>query len=130
VPDRFTLSVSGREGLERTFRGVSEESKREIEVANLEGAGRIYRAARDYTPVRTYFMRNHLRMRLTRFTYEIGWDANDFFSEGFAFYPEYVEYGTRFMDGQFPLTRAYDENQSAYVDGIRRSQQRALRAAA
>lgn len=116
--DRFELGVQGVEGLAANFHKADAILQQEMSEAIERGAERIFVAAYAYTPVRTRFMQNHLRAELTELTWSIGWDASDFYEAGLAFYPEFVELGTRFMEGQFPLTRAYDENEQALIDDV------------
>lgn len=116
--DRFELSVRGVEGLVANFHKADEVLQRDMSKAIERGAKRIYQAAYENTPKDTHFMANHLRIELTQFTWEIGWLATDFFDEGLAFYPVFVEEGTRFMEGRFPLSRAYDSHEQEIIDDV------------
>lgn len=114
----FELGVSGREAMVANFHKADEIAQNEFMAANEEGARGILRLAERYCPVDTGRMLRLLGMDLTNFTWSVGWDVMDFINEGQPFYPEFVEYGTVKMEGQFVLTRAYEEGYPVAVDGV------------
>lgn len=114
----FELGVSGREAMVANFHKADEIAQVDFLEANEQGARYILGLAERYTPVDTGRMLRLLGMSLTDFTWSVGWDATDFINEGQEFYPEFVEYGTRHMEGQYPLTRAYEEGYPVVVDMV------------
>lgn len=114
----FELGVSGREAMVANFHKADEIAQVEFLEANEQGARYILGLAERYTPVDTGRMLRLLGMSLTDFTWSVGWDVMDFVEEGQDFYPEFVEFGTRHMEGQFPLTRAYEEGYPVVVDMV------------
>lgn len=81
-----------------------------------------------YTPVDTGFMQAHVRLMFSNdgTVFEVGWLADDFFSEGLAFYPWFVEYGTAYMAAQLPLTSAYGELAPLYEAEVGAAVSRAI----
>lgn len=116
--DHFELGVKGLEGLVANFYAADIDCQLALETATRRAGDEIFGLAYMFCPVDTGFMQEHLKLLLTRFTFEIGWDATDFFDAGHPFYPEWVEFGTRFMPGQYVLTRAYDEGYPKYVADV------------
>jgi HK97 gp10 family phage protein len=72
-------------------------------------------------PVDTWFMHDHVHTTYSRkgMTFETGWREEDFTAAGLAFYPIYVEFGTRFMAPQPSLYPAYKEVQKMYLEDLR-----------
>lgn len=114
----FELGVSGMEALVANFHKADEIAQVAFMDANEKGARYILGLAERYCPVDTGRMLRLLGMSLTDFTWSVGWDVMDFVNEGQPFYPEFVEFGTIHMEGQFPLTRAYNEGYPAVVDMV------------
>lgn len=100
------------------FHVADQIAQTDFEAANEQGARYILGLAERYTPVDTGRMLRLLGMSLTDFTWSVGWDVMDFVNEGQPFYPEFVEFGTINMEGQFPLTRAYEEGFPVVVEGV------------
>lgn len=114
----FELMVSGQEALVANFHAADQIAQEEFMAANEEGARYILGIAERNTPVDTGRMLRLLGMSLTNFTWSVGWDVMDFVDEGQDFYPEFVEYGTRHMEGQYPLTRAYEEGYPVVIENV------------
>lgn len=114
----FELGVSGREAMVANFHAADEIAQVAFKEANDKGARYILGLAERYCPVDTGRMLRLLGMDVTDFTWSVGWSVEDFINEGQDFYPEYVEFGTRFMAGQFPLTRAYQEGYPVVIDMV------------
>lgn len=106
------------EALVANFYSMDTECQRVLEEANARGAERVFELAKVYCPVDTGFMRDHLRIDGTKFTWSVGWDADDFFGNGFDFYAEYVEYGTIKMAARLPLTHAYEDVYPLLIDEV------------
>jgi HK97 gp10 family phage protein len=118
VAKTFELGVEGREAMVANFHKADKIAQEALQDATKNGARKILNLAERYTPVDTGRMLRLLGMSLTDFTWSVGWDATDFFDEGQDFYPEFVEFGTRFMEGRFPLTRAYREGYPELVEDV------------
>jgi HK97 gp10 family phage protein len=114
----FELGVSGREAMVANFHAADQIAQVAFKEANEEGARYILKLAERYCPVDTGRMLRLLGMDVTDFTWSVGWDAQDFIDEGQSFYPEFVEFGTRYMEGQYPLTRAYEEGYPVVVEQV------------
>jgi hypothetical protein len=121
MASEFELGVSGREAMVANFHAADQIAQEEFMAANEDGARYILALAERYTPVDTGRMLRLLGMSLTNFTWSVGWDVMDFINEGQPFYPEFVEYGTVHMEGQFPLTRAYNEGYPVVVENVRKA---------
>lgn len=117
----FELGVTGREAMVANFHKADEIAQKDFRIANEEGTRYLLRLAERYCPVDTGRMLRLLGMDVTDFTWSVGWDVMDFVNEGQPFYPEFVEYGTVNMEGQFVLTRAYEEGYPVIVDGVRKA---------
>jgi hypothetical protein len=73
------------------------------------------------SPVRTGFMRDHVTLRFGKqgYSWECGWLESDFTGAGFALYPFFLEYGTRYMAPQPTLGPVYAEIAPAYTAALR-----------
>lgn len=77
-----------------------------------------------------FAMRDHIRLRFGElgFSFEVGWEEDDFMAAGLDFYPIYVVFGTQFMAAQDPLFPAHQEAKPRFIGditaAIRRSAQR------
>lgn len=68
----------------------------------------------------TGFMREHLRVLYGAegYSFEVGWYEEDFVAAGLAFYPIYVEFGTRFMAAQPALYPAYRDTKEWFLPAL------------
>lgn len=114
----FELGIRNLSGLVANFRAVDETLQADIRALVLETAIET----RDLTEIlaakRTGFMAEHLLFWLTNsgLGFEVGWDATDFLDAGYAFYPFFVEFGTRYMAAQPALGPAWDSMQPQFVE--------------
>jgi HK97 gp10 family phage protein len=71
-------------------------------------------------PVDTGFMREHIRVLYGKqgLSFEVGWFEADFVAAGLAFYPIYVEFGTRFMAAQPSLYPAYRDTKEWFLPAL------------
>lgn len=116
---KMELSFKGAEALEANFRNLDRRADRALDATVRRFAKKLYDTTYKRTPVDTKFMQDHLRLIQTRRTFEVGWDASDFFDALKVFYPEFVEFGTRYMAGRFPLTSSVADVMPEYYAEIR-----------
>lgn len=103
-----------------TIANIKATEKRVIEAvkATAEKHGlRTLAKVQALCPVDTAFMVDHTRLVFTPqgFGFEVGWLAEDFTSEGLAFYPVFVIAGTSKMAAQDCLTPAFAEIRPEYT---------------
>lgn len=106
---KFELSVVNAQAIVTNLYGADRILKREARRIVNDLADYVYDETRRTCAYDTGFMHDHLRKVVSRagLTFEVGWDASDFISEGKAFYPFFVEYGTVNMPAQPALEPAY-----------------------
>jgi len=107
---QLELSVRNESALAANFFALDAEIQVAFQLASTSAADLIRQVVQATCAVDTGFMRDHVRvwMSPTGLVWEVGWDAGDFFNAGLAFYPFFVEYGTRFMAAQPSLEPAYN----------------------
>lgn len=117
---RFELSVRGLSGLVANLYAADPLVQSRVRTVNTRFGAAIRQRVADTCAYDTGFMSEHARDTYTPsgLTFEVGWDASDFFDAGKAFYPEYVEFGTVAMAAQPSLLPAFDEYSSAYEQAI------------
>ena len=75
------------------------------------------------SPVDTGFMREHVKGESSEsgqvFSFETGWHAEDFRTEGLPFYPPFQEFGTVNMSPQPSLTPAWLELRPSFIQDAR-----------
>lgn len=98
----FELGVRNSAALASNFFQVDRELTSALRGAVNRGSALLVEVVKALVPVDTGFMqRNVKRWRSpSGLVYEVGWKAEDFINAGHAFYPVFVEYGTRFMPAQ------------------------------
>lgn len=107
---KLELSVRNESGLVANFFALDAEIQVAMRFAAASAADLVQQVVQATCAVDTGFMRDHVRIwrSPTGLAWEVGWDAGDFFEAGLAFYPFFVEYGTRFMAAQPSLEPAYN----------------------
>lgn len=118
----FELGVREAAGLVANFHAADKRVQWAVRDLVRETALEVQELTRFLCPVRTGFMRDHVRHWISDkgFAFEVGWDAQDFFDAGLAFYPYFVEYGTRKMAAQPSLTPAYEHAQEHFWQDLGR----------
>lgn len=127
---KMELSLSDRSGKVANFYAFSDECVAAIRNAAMECALETQTIAFDLCPVDTGFMREHIDVIMSDGdrTFEIGWQAQDFFDAGLEFYPMFVVLGTRYMAPRDPLTPAYAMTKGLYEERITAAIRAALEA--
>lgn len=105
------LSFKNALGLVANLYAFDQDCQDAMRAAVQEAAEFCHEYAYEICPKDTHFMAEHIQVLMSPggLVFEVGWLASDFESEGLAFYPLYVEFGTRFMDAQPTLYPAYQE---------------------
>lgn len=116
----FELGVRALQGLAANFHKADQEAQREIKAAVRQSAEDTLALAIMLCPKRTGFMSENIKVRYTasELAFEVGWEAADFYEAGFAFYPFFVEFGTRFMSAQPSLGPAWEHERSAFEQNV------------
>lgn len=106
---QLELAVRDTSGVAANFHAADGEITRDMQGVIDRGADLIVAVTRQLVPVRTGFMREHVTKRKSAggLAFEVGWSATDFINAGLAFYPVFVEFGTRNMAARPSLGRAY-----------------------
>lgn len=104
------LAVRDLSGLVANFYAAEAAVLEAFKQAARNAAELIQQVVQSICAVDTGFMREHVRAWFTQsgLGFEVGWDASDFLGAGLAFYPFFVEFGTRYMAAQPALMPAYD----------------------
>ena len=112
------LSHKNITGQLRNFHKTNKELDRALVNVLKRHAKAVKNTAKAYTPVRTGYMKDHVRIAWSPGgnTFEVGWDAADFQGIGYdgkplRWYPPYVELGTEYMLGRGILIRAFEEHE-------------------
>lgn len=129
------LKVSNYAGLIARLEQGGKAARAEILKAVGESASRMYQRTYDLAPKKTFFMVEHLRTDFSKggFTFETGWVATDFLGttdekgNSRAFYPPFVELGTRHMRAQPSLSIAFREEEPRFKAAISRALDKAYR---
>lgn len=106
----FELSFRNQAAVIANVMRFEDNALAEIRALVVEYGEKARALTQSFAPVRTGWMRDHVRTRYgpLGYSWETGWDANDFIGQGLSFYPWFVEFGTRFMGAQPSLTPAYN----------------------
>lgn len=106
----FELGVRNLQGLVANFYATERDIVEAMQQAAQRAADLVQQVTQATCAVDTGFMREHVRTwhSATGLVWEVGWDAADFFAAGEAFYPWFVELGTRYMAAQPALLPAYE----------------------
>lgn len=117
---KFELSVQGLPGLVANLYAADPLIQRRVSNVNHRFGAAIRQRVQATCARDTGFMADHVQdiYAPSGLSFEVGWDASDFFEAGKAFYPEFVEFGTVKMEAQPSLLPAYDEYSSSYEEAI------------
>lgn len=107
---QMELSVRGSQALVANFYATEVDIVEAMRESAQRAAELLVQVVQQICAVDTGFMRDHVRTWFspTGLVFEGGWDAADFFGAGLAFYPWFVEFGTRHMAAQPALLPAWD----------------------
>jgi HK97 gp10 family phage protein len=132
----ISVTILGMEGLEARLARGGKKARAAILAVVGESASRMHQRTHDLCPKDTFYMSEHIRTDFSKggFVFETGWDAKDFLGHKNpvtkqiirAFYPFYVEFGTRTMSAQPSLSIAYREEAPKYKAALERALRRAL----
>lgn len=125
---QFELGVRGEQALVANFHGTEAAIVDGFRASAQTAAELVVAVTRQLCAYDTGFMRDHVRIWYSRsgLVFEVGWDATDFFNEGLAFYPWFVEFGTRTMDAQPALLPAYEYVTPLYLADLAENVARAV----
>lgn len=130
----FQVKLSNVDGLIANIVARNEKAKRLILAAIGSSAARLHQRTVDLCPKDTFYMSEHVRSDFSAhgYTFETGWDARDFLGttdihgRPRAFYPFFVEFGTRHMVAQPSLTIAFQEEIPKYQASLARAMAEAM----
>lgn len=103
MASRLTLSTQATDALHARLRRFPAAALAEVRDVLEQTAEYEYQLVFNDCPVDTGFMRDHIIVVFDAdgLRYELGWTATDFGIEaGLPFYPPFVIFGTRFMEGR------------------------------
>lgn len=133
---KLNLSFRNMGAVVANFRAADAVLQTEVRVAVTDAGEFCRELAYFLSPVDTGFMREHLKTLYSDdgLVFETGWLEEDFLVAGLAFYPIYVEFGTRYMAAQPSLSPAYQDTKVDFKRrisaAVRASFARAARTAA
>lgn len=118
---RLTLSTRGAAAVAANFYARDRAAQMAIKRVVRRNGVALHERARALCPVDTGFMRSQLRLAFSEqgYVYEVGWDEQDFSAAGLAFYPVYVEFGTRFQAAQPSLFPAREQQDPIFRRELR-----------
>lgn len=107
----FELGARNISALAANFRRSGLEFQAALKTLTRESARELHALAEQLAAKDTGFMADHLHEYISPngYAFEVGWAAVDFIDAGFAFYPFFVEFGTRYMAAQPALGPAADQ---------------------
>ena len=128
------VTVVNLDGLTARLERGGKRARQAILDAVGESAARLEQRTIDLCPKLSGYMAEHVRTDFSNkgFIFETGWDAQDFLGttdaedKPRAFYPFYVEFGTRHMAAQPSLSIAYAEEEPRYKAALSEAMHRAL----
>lgn len=120
------VRVRDADGLKVNLARAFTSAKKAIKVSVADAADRITQRTIDLCPKDTFYMSEHVRTTFSEsgYVFTVGWDARDFIGttdeKGHlrAFYPFFVEFGTRHMRAQPSLSIAYAEEKPRFARGL------------
>jgi hypothetical protein len=123
------VKAADTSGLEAYLAAGGRRARQAILDAIGESAARIYQRTVDLCPKDTFYMSEHVRTDFSAggFIAENGWDARDFIGtqdahgKPRAFYPFYVEFGTRHMRARPSLSIAFAEEAPRFTRSLERA---------
>lgn len=118
----FELGVRNLQGLAANFHRLDETLQDGMRELVRETAYDTRDYAYLIAPKDTHFLADHIEAWFTEsgLGFEVGWDANDFYEAGLAFYPWFVEFGTRFMAAQPSVGPAWDNQRPIFQQKMER----------
>ncbi|MEO7102876.1 MAG: HK97-gp10 family putative phage morphogenesis protein [Gemmatimonadaceae bacterium] len=128
------VTVQNVDGLIANIVAKNKTALKLILAAVGNSAARLQQRTIDLCPKDTFYMSEHVRADFSEngYTYEVGWDAKDFLGtidekgRPRAFYPYFVELGTRHMAAQPSLGIAFAEEQPRYKAELANAMARAI----
>jgi HK97 gp10 family phage protein len=107
---RMELQVRNEQALVANFYAAERDIVTAMQLAVRNAADLVQQVVQLTCAIDTGFMRDHVRVYVSPggLAWQVGWDASDFFAAGLAFYPWFVEFGTRYMAAQPSLGPAYE----------------------
>jgi HK97 gp10 family phage protein len=123
----MTVGARRTGALAANFQAADARAQRAVRGVVAKYAEKQFRLTRELAPVDTGFLRSHIRKRVSDdgLAYEVGVREDEFSDAGKAFYPIYLEFGTRFMAARPFIFPARD----AVAPEFRRALSAELRAA-
>lgn len=126
--------MHGLNGLAANFYAKNKNAAKYVKDVVGRNAALIQTRTIDLCPKDTFYMSEHVRADFSKDGYNvvIGWDAKDFLGtldekgHARAFYPPYVEFGTRHMMAQPSLSIAYQEQIPIYRQELNAALRRAM----
>jgi HK97 gp10 family phage protein len=117
---RLSLSFKNAAAVAANFKHYDEGSHKVIRELVREAGQYCHDLTVFLCPVDTGFMRDHVRVLYGKegYSFEVGWLEEDFLAAGLAFYPIFVEFGTRFMAAQPSLVPAYQDTKEWFVPAL------------
>ncbi len=129
---RMTLSTRNASGVIANLFAKDAKAQQAVRTVVKASGFRVQARAKQLAPVRTGFLKKNIRLRFTedRLVYQVGWDEAAYTGAGFAFYPLYTEFGTRFMSPRPCLFPAKAEEVPVFRRELNRAVRDAMRRAA
>lgn len=126
MADRIDVQVRGAKALVANLFARQHRIKRDVLDITERFGERTFNVAAANTPRRMGLMLSSLKIEMSQrgYAFVVFYDSSRFPN---TYYPVFVEYGTRFMEAQFPLTRAYREIEPQYRAEISRVVRGAVR---
>lgn len=114
---RLSLSFKNAAAVAANFHDYDQKAHKAIRELVREAGQYCHDLTVFLCPVDTGFMSEHVRVIYGRegYTFEVGWLEEDFIAAGLAFYPIFVEFGTRFMHAQPSLYPAYQDTKEWFI---------------
>jgi hypothetical protein len=115
------LGIRSEQAIALNFYAAERDILDAAKLAAERGGELLRTVVQSICAVDTGYMRDHVRLWLSAsgLVFEVGWDATDFLGAGLAFYPFFVEYGTRYMAAQPALGPAWTYVQPIYAADVR-----------
>lgn len=126
---RMTVGTRGLSALAANFQAADTRAQKRAREIVGKYAEKQFRLTRELAPVDTGFLRAHIRKRISEngLAYEVGVREEDFEGAGKAFYPVYLEFGTRFMAARPFIFPARDKVAPEFKRALRSELSAAIR---
>jgi HK97 gp10 family phage protein len=114
---KIGLNVRNARAVISNLRQYGEAARTRAKVVVEQSMERVYATQQSLVAVDTGFMKSQTRKELTPqgYGYRVGWDAADFPA---AFYPPFVEFGTRFAPAQPSLLPAFEVEKPRFTQEL------------